>query len=388
MWAQEEAHIRPFTRRPFLWALIVLALAGAGCASDPPQGAVHVLTADGAVDHVLPRYLERGIEQAEDERAAAVLVRVDTPGGAVTAMRDAVGVIENARVPVITFVGPAGAQAASAGTFLAMAGHVAAMAPSTTIGAATPVTATGEDVPGALGEKVENDIAALARGIAETHGRNGEWAEQAVREAASASGAEAVELEVVDFLADDIAGVLEQADGRDVRLAGGLQVTMEVADAQLVENGVNGYERMLRIIGDPLIASLLLLVGFGLLYLEAQAPGTFVPGAAGVLAILAALVGIGSLLPQDAAVALIGGGVLLLLLEVFVPGGVLGSIGAVGIMVGLATLLAGSTAIDLRLLLMLLGIALTATGLAVGVAVAMIARGYIARNERSGGARL
>ena len=369
-------------------ALTLLATVLAGCGEGAPRGSVHVLTVDEAVDRVLPLYLARGIDRAEHDGAAAVLVRINTPGGSADAMRDALGVIQEARVPVMTYVSPAGGHAASAGTFLVMAGHVAAMAPGTTIGAAKPVTATGGDIEGTLGEKVTNDVAALARAVAEMHGRNAGWAERAVREAVSASAAEALELRVIDLVAADVEHLLGEVDGRSVRLSDGQEVTLATRGARLVQTGVNAYERVLRIVGDPLAVTLLLIAGIGLVYLETQAPGLFVPGSLGVLALLVALVGIGSLLPQEAARLLLVGGLALIVLEVFLPGGIVGSIGAVALLTGIAVLLAGSTAFDLRMAVLVIGLVVTALGLVTGVALAMLARRYIAPTERTGGARL
>ncbi|MYI82845.1 MAG: hypothetical protein F4056_05945 [Chloroflexi bacterium] len=165
------------TVRAFAPAIaLVLAALGVACGAERTERALHVVTIERQVDGVLASYIDRAIDHAEDSRGRAVLLRVDTPGGEIGAMKEIVGRIERSEVPVITWVGPPGAEAVSAGTFIAMAGHVAAMAPNTTIGAATPVAATGEDVEGALGRKVTNDTVAFARGVAELHGRNADWA--------------------------------------------------------------------------------------------------------------------------------------------------------------------------------------------------------------------
>lgn len=367
-----------------------LAALSAACgAEQAPPGAVHLLTADGPVDRVLIRYIERGLDRAEREGAAAVLVRVDTPGGELDAMRDVAGRIERARLPVVTYVAPPGARAASAGTFIVMAGHVAAMAPGTTIGAATPITVTGDDVPGALGAKVRNDTAAFARSVAELRGRNATWAEQAVREAVSASAAEAAALGVVDLVAEDIPALLAAVEGRTAGLGAGAQRTITVQGAPLVRTDLNAYERVLRVLGDPLVVTLLLLLGIALVTIELHAPGLFVPGALGALVLLVALVGVGTLLPEQAAVALLVLGGVLGVLELFLPGGVLGTIAALAILLGLATFLAqGSTEPDLRFALTVAAIVLTTLALLVGGAMALLARRYIAPTERTGGARL
>ena len=165
---------------------------------------MHVLTWDGDVNPVMERYINRGIDTAERSDAAAVVIKLDTPGGLDSAMRDIIQRIESSTVPVLVYVSPAGGRAASAGTFITMAGHVAAMAPSTTIGAASPINSDGSDIDGTLGRKVTNDAVAYIRGIAELRGRNADWAEHAVRDAVAVNQNEAVHLNVVDFVADEL----------------------------------------------------------------------------------------------------------------------------------------------------------------------------------------
>ena len=366
-----------------LVACCLLALAAGACTAESDPGAVHVLTADTTVNGVLERYLDRGIDRAERDGGAAVVILIDTPGGAITSMRAIVSRIETAEVPVVTFVSPAGAQAASAGTFIAMAGHVAAMAPNTTIGAATPVTATGGDVEGALGRKVTNDTVAFARGVAELRGRNADWAEAAVREAVSATPGEALELRVVDLLAPTLPALLAAVDGREVTLLSGATVPLEVGAAEVVFNNRNIYERALGIISDPFVVSLLILVGLGGLAIEFFNPGLFLPGVVGVTATIASFLGVGTLLPGEAAVVFIVLGIALFVLEAFVPsGGIFGSGGAVAVVLGLSILVGqGSTDLDLRGLLMVLGVGALAVALMAAAAFALIARNYMSRAE-------
>ena len=216
-------------------------------------------------------------------------------------------------MPVIAWVGPPGAEAVSAGTFIAMAGHVAAMAPNTTIGAATPVTVTGEDVEGDLGKKVTNDTVAFARGVAELRGRNVDWAEAAVREASSATPNEALELNVVDLVAATESELLAAVEGREVELIDGRTVVLQLAIAPRVVNEFNAYERIVAFLGDPLVVTLLLLIGMiGIATELFFAPGTFVPGVAGALALLLFFLGVGTLLPAEAALAFVVLAVLLI----------------------------------------------------------------------------
>ena len=332
-------------RLVFACVLLLLGIAAACAPSIDEREAVHVLTYDGIVDPVMVRYIDRGIDEAEDTEARAVVIRLDTPGGLVTSMEDIVKRINASRVPVIVYVSPSGAQAASAGTFITMAAHVAAMAPTTVIGAASPVGGGGEDIEGTLGEKITNDLAALIIGIAKERGRNEEWAEQAVREAIAADSREAVELNVVDFEAptlEPVAGgrgdsVLEQAEGRTVRVgAEGREVTLHLLEAPVVFNDRTLIERFFAILSDPNIAFLLLsLGGLGVL-LELFNPGTFVPGVFGVIALVLAFFSLGTLPVNWAGVALIGLAFALFLGEVFIaPGfGVLGIGGAVSLILG------------------------------------------------------
>ena len=366
-------------------ALLAVASLAVACAPDDTTGALHVVTIDRQVDFVLERYIERAIDHAEETRARAVLLRVDTPGGEITAMKAVVGLIENAGVPVVTWVGPAGAEAVSAGTFVVMAGHVAAMAPSTTIGAATPITATGEDVEGDLGEKVTNDTVAFARGVAEFHGRNADWAEEAVRDARSATPDEAVELNVVDLVAATEADLLEAIEGREVDLIDERTVELRLATAPRVENAFNPYERVLAIVSSPLIVSLLLLIGvIGIGTELFFAPGTFLPGTAGAIALLLAFLGLGTLLPGETAIALLGLAALLVVLEIFIPtGGVLGAGAAIAVAIAVGIWIGGGgTEVGIqRVLTIVLG-TIVAITLLIGAFIGVIAVRYLAPTRK------
>ncbi len=228
----------------FLWACGTPE-AGSGAAE------VYVVRVDGEIDAGAAGYVERVLSEAEEAGARAVAIELDTPGGSLDHTERIVEALTNAeRTPVITYVSPQGAEAASAGTFIVMASDVAAMAPQTRLGAATPVTAFGQDIPGTLGEKVTNDAAALIRGLAEAHGRNERWAEDAVREAASASAEEALEIGVVEYVEPDLGSVLDAADGERVEPKG---ITLDIAGATMVERSPTFGERF----GIPLYAIVL-----------------------------------------------------------------------------------------------------------------------------------
>jgi membrane-bound serine protease (ClpP class) len=299
------------------------------------RGAVNIATFDAEVNPVSARYVDRVIDEAERTNAKAVVIELDTPGGLVSSMEDIVQRIQSAKVPVIVWVAPSGAKAASAGTFITMSAHVAAMAPSTRIGAAHPVDSTGGDIEGDLGQKVENDAAAYARSIAEERGRNQDWAENAVRDSVSASATEAVDLNVVDYVARDIDELLGQAEGRTVKVQG-QQVTLAgLADAPRASNNMTLVERLLMILSDPNIAYLLLsLGGLGLL-IELFNPGVFFPGVFGTISLILAFFVLGTLPVNWAGVALILLAFVLFGAEIVVSGfGALGAGGIIALIAG------------------------------------------------------
>ena len=373
----------PLARRRLRAPLAVLALAlaalAAACGVDDTEDALHVVTIDRGVDGVLESYIDRAIDHAEDNDARAVLLRIDTPGGAISSMKDIVGRIERSQVPVITYVSPPGAAAASAGTFIAMAGHIAAMAPNTTIGAATPITATGEDVEGALGRKVTNDAVAFARGVADLQGRNADWAEEAVRDARSSTADEAVELNVVDLVAATEAELLAFAEGREVELIDGSTVTLRLEDAPRVENDFNAYERVIGIISDPLIVSLLFFIGvIGIATELFFAPGGFVPGVVGAIALLLFFLGVGTLVPGEVAIALVVLAIILVVLELFIPtGGVLGAGAALALALAIGIAVGqGSTDLNaVRIVIILLAV-IGAVGLLLAAFLGYFAARY------------
>ena len=380
-----EVSTRAARRLLIVLVLAVSALALA-CAPDDTPLAVHILTADGEVNGVLERYIERGIKHAEENQALAVVIRIDTPGGSIDSMKRIVGHIEAAEVPVITWVGPPGAQAASAGTFITMAGHIAAMAPNTTIGAATPINVTGQDIEGDLGKKIENDTVAFARGVAELRGRNADWAEDAVRDAVSSSTSEALELNVVDLEAADIGFLLQAVEGQSVELLNGEAVTLQVFGQVQIENEMNLYERVLAIVSSPAIFSLLFFAGLAGLAIEFFSPGNIFPGVAGVIALIASFLGVGTLLPGEAAIAFILVGIVLLILEFTVgSGGIFATGGVVALVLG-QSIAIGQASTELNLMRILLATAAIAVTIAVflGIALFIIAKRYMAPTEETG----
>jgi membrane-bound serine protease (ClpP class) len=327
-----------------LIALGALAAACGSGAKDP--GYVHVLTWHGIVNPVMERYIDRGIDKAEESHAAAVVIKLDTPGGLDSAMRDIIQRMESSTVPVIVYVSPAGSRAASAGTFITMAAQVAAMAPNTTIGAASAINSDGSDIDGTLGRKIENDAAAYIRGIAELRGRNADWAEDAVRNAVAVNQNEAVDLNVVDFTADNLDGVLAQASGRTVQVpdeTGVLgEVTLALDGAPIYENGPNIFEELLYVIADPNIAFLLITLGGLALTFEIIHPSGLT-GIFGAIALVLAFFALGSLPTNWAGVVLIVFGFVLIGVEIIVPGfGAFGIGGIIALLLG-GLILTGSS---------------------------------------------
>jgi membrane-bound serine protease (ClpP class) len=318
-----------------LFGAVLLALGLAGCAASiKEKNAVHVITIDGEINPVMARYVESAIGAAEDSDAAAVVLRLDTPGGLDSSMRDIVQRIESSRVPVITYVSPPGARAASAGTFITLAGNVAAMAPNTAIGAAHPVGAGGQDIEGTMGDKVTNDAAAYITGIAKLRGRNVDWAESAVRQSISADEQDAVQLNVVDLVAPDLPSLLAAVNGRSVELLTGPAI-LQVANAPIVENNMSLVQRFFLILSDPNIAFILLSVGLAAIAIEMLHPGFILPGVVGSIALLLAFFSLGTLPVNWAGVLLILLAFALFIAELLVQGfGALGVGGIVSLILG------------------------------------------------------
>ena len=274
----------------FSLVLVILGLLGlaGGVAAQSEPGAVQLVRARGVVSPTMAGFLGRAIDAAERDGAAALVVELDTPGGLDSSLRQIVQRILAARVPVIVYVSPPGARAGSAGVYMTYAAHVAAMAPNTNIGSATPV-AMGEGGEAKLSDemraKVTNDAAAYLRGLADRRGRNAEWAERAVREGANVTDQEALRLGVVDVVAADVAELLAQVDGRTVETSVG-QVRLETAGAPLHVVEMNAVDTLLQAIADPTIAYLLLSLDTMGLFFEMSNPGSIQPGVVGGICLL------------------------------------------------------------------------------------------------------
>ena len=300
-----------------------------------------LLVIDGAIDPVSARFLSRGVDAAIESDARLLIIRLDTPGGLLSSTRDMVTKLLTSDIPIVVYVSPPGAQAASAGTFITAAAHIAAMAPGTNIGAASPVGSGGEDLPDTLKSKATQDTAAFMRSIAEERGRNSEKLEQTVLNAVSFSASEALTENIIDLIAEDMEDLLAQLDGMTVSLASG-EIALETDGLDVREIEKTPVERFIGILADPNIAFLLLSLGGIGIMIELFSPGLIFPGVAGAIALALAFVAIGNLPVNWAGVGLLGLAILLFYFEAQAPGlGVFVVGGAISFVLGAFLLFGG-----------------------------------------------
>jgi membrane-bound serine protease (ClpP class) len=293
-----------------------LALLGAPAAAQGDlTGAVVEVPLEGVVDPFVADHIVREIDRAGAGGAAAVLLTIDTPGGLESSMREITQAILNARVPVVAYVAPAGARAASAGTFILLAAHVAAMAPGTNVGAAHPVGLQGA----IASEKATNDAAAYIRSLAETRGRNAAWAEDAVRRSVSASATEALELGVIDLIAPSVPALLREIDGRRIELADGRAVVLATTGAPIIREGLGGLRGLLHALLTPELAFVFFWLGLAFLVTELFVPGGVV-GTVGAVMLLAAIVALGMLPVTLLGIVLLLASIVFFVLELKHPG--------------------------------------------------------------------
>jgi membrane-bound serine protease (ClpP class) len=324
-------------------ALVALAAAALSAAPEPRPAEVarprvlHLSVGD-AIGGGTVEYVAAGLARAQAERFDALAITLDTPGGALDATRDIVQKLLASEVPILVWVGPAGARAGSAGVFITIAAHVAGMHPASNIGAAHPVTSSGGDVEKEGGKdmakKVENDTAAFARSIAAVRGRNAEWAEKAVRESVSVTADEAKRLRVVDIVAPSLAAFLDAADGRAIEIAGKSHA-LRSKDARVEPLEMTVRQRTLGFLSNPNVAALLMLIGTLGIALELYHPGSLVPGIAGAICLFLGFLAARVIPVNAGAVVLLIAGVALLVAEAYVTThGLAGAAGAVCILVG------------------------------------------------------
>lgn len=397
-------------RRPLLLASLLCLALGALLAwqaqAQQDERSALVMTIEGAIGPAIDDYFQRGLDIAAEDDAELVVVQLDTPGGLDASMRAMISTMLASEVPVAFHVAPGGARAASAGTYLLYASHVAAMAPATHLGSATPVQLGGGGLPGlgdsepsddgededtsegeapaesadepekrrgetAMERKVLEDAVAYIRSLAERHGRNADWAEEAVREAVSLGARQALEQNVIDVVADDIEALLAEVDGREVVMADGTQ-TLATADLTLERFDPDWRTELLAVITNPNVAYLLMIIGFYGLVFELMSPGALVPGTVGAVSLLLALFAFQVLPINYAGLGLILLGLGLIVGEALMPSfGILGIGGIVAFVMGSVMLM---DAESLRISLPIIGgIALLAAGLMLWVVTRFLA---------------
>ena len=320
------------------WLVVVLALLAAASpssagASDNGQPLVMVITLDAEINPVSASFVSDSVNRAEDRHAAALVIELDTPGGLSTSMDDIVKDELAAKLPVIVYVSPQGGRAASAGVFVTMASDLAAMAPSTNIGAATPIDSSGQNLGSDLRRKVLNDAEAKIRALATSHGRNADMAQLTVRKAASYTADEAVSGNLVELLSPNLDTLLQQADG--LRTRGSKGLTIHTANATVEHESMPWTLRLLNILIDPNLLFLLFLAGIGGIGYEIFHPGVILPGTLGAISLLLALFGFSVVPINWAGVALIVFGVALLISEAYVTShGLIGLSGVIALCAG------------------------------------------------------
>ena len=347
---------RLFSIIAIILGLCCLSLSGIAAKQQPigngQNNRAALITIKGAIGPAIQNYVVRGIASAVKQQARVVILQMDTPGGLSKSMRGIIKAIIGSPIPVITYVSPSGARAASAGTYILYASHVAAMAPGTNLGAATPVNITNpgakpnkdkknqkdtkqKDKKTATQQKAINDARAYIRALAQLRGRNVKWAEKAVTEAASLSAEEAVKQNVVDYVASDISQLLAKANGRKV-LVQGRPVVLQTKNLVVYRIAQDWRTKFLAVITDPSVAYILLMIGFYGLFFEFVNPGMIIPGVAGAICLMVALYAFQLLPINYAGLGLIVLGMVFIVAEAFVP-----SVGALGIG-GVVSLVVGS----------------------------------------------
>jgi len=308
---------------------------------------VHVITIDATINPAIAEYIGAEIDAAHRDGAECVIVRLNTPGGLLKSTRVIVSSFLTSPVPVIVYVSPSGAQAASAGVFVTLAAHIAAMAPGTNIGAAHPVGMQGAEPDSVMNEKATNDAAAFIRTISENRHRNVQWAEDAVRKSISITETEALKDSVIDVIAPTVTALLDSIDGRTVNVGGTTEV-LKTRNARIVEREMGTKNKILDILSDPNIAYIFFLLGvYGLLF-ELYNPGAILPGVVGVISLILAFYSLHTLPVNYAGLALMIFGVILFILELkIVSHGILAIGGIISLLLGSVMLISPESPLDM-----------------------------------------
>lgn len=315
---------------------VSLMAFGLSVLAQPNDSAPHVdlIVVDGSINPAVDDFIRESINRAISSEARALVIQLDTPGGLLSSTRTIVKEMLSAKIPIMVYVSPSGAGAGSAGVFITMAAHIAAMAPATNIGAAHPVAGGGQEVKGVMGEKIENFTASFSETIAQKRGRNTEWAIEAVRRSVSITETDALKKKVVDIIAKDIDDLLRQADGRKVDLDGRM-TTLSVKGVNVVRHEMSLKQKIVNAIADPNIAYMLLMAGILGLYMEFSNPGVMFPGITGAICLVMALISLQLLSFNYAGLFLILLGIALLVGEAFMPSfGILGIGGVISLALG------------------------------------------------------
>jgi membrane-bound serine protease (ClpP class) len=301
--------------------------------SEETQKEVMVITINGIINPVSAEYIGKNIRKANEKRVEALIIELDTPGGLDTSMRDIVKDILGSEVPVVVYVSPSGSRAASAGAFITLAAHIAAMAPGTNIGAAHPVS-LGEKMDKTMAEKATNDAAAYIKSLAERKGRNAKWAEDAVRKSISSTESEALKMHVIDLITKDINSLLSDIDGKNVQTVSGEKV-LRTKNAVVTREEIGIRHKILNLISNPNIAYMLMLLGFYGLFFEMTNPGSIFPGVIGGISLILAFYAFQTLPVNYAGLLLIILAIILFILEVkIISHGVLTIGGIIAMIIG------------------------------------------------------
>jgi membrane-bound serine protease (ClpP class) len=312
---------------------IVIVLYPSLFFSEEPKRDVMVITLNGVINPVASEYIGKSIKIANEKKVEALVIELDTPGGLDTSMRQIVKDIISSEVPVVVYVSPSGSRAASAGVFITLAAHIAAMAPGTNIGAAHPVSVGGK-MDKVMAEKATNDAAAYIKSLADRNGRNAKWAEDSVRKSISATAEEALKLGVIDFVSKDLKSLLSDMNGKKVRTVMGEKI-LKTANANVIREEMGFRQKILNLISDPNVAYILMLLGFYGLFFELTNPGSIFPGVMGGISLILAFYAFQTLPVNYAGLLLIILAIILFVLEIkIVSHGVLTIGGIISMVIG------------------------------------------------------
>lgn len=332
---------------------------------------VYLIDIDAPITPVVAEYIIKSIDTASEAKAEALIIQLDTPGGLVDSMRQIVKKMLSADIPVVVYVAPPGARAASAGVFITLAANIAAMAPNTHIGAAHPVQMEGK-MDKTMEGKIVNDLAAMIRGIAEQRGRNAKWAEEAVRKSVSITETEAIKNKVIDLISPDVPSLIKAINGKTVHLVIG-EKTLATDGAEVREINMGFRYRLLEIISNPNVAYILMILGFYGLYFELSNPGSVFPGVAGAICLILAFYALHTLPINYAGLMLIILGIGLFIAEAFITShGVLGIGGTISMLLGSLMLIdSSSPALQISWVVIIPAVALSALLFIITVSVAV-----------------